>query len=123
MKIAELFKSIENEGSSIIKDQIIKEHIDEFKSLLNNIFEDCYGSHKYFIKKSPLINQYGTLTIDINYDIFSLALKDLTNRVITGNDAIEYITKIIEQFTIDDQEWLIRILMKDLKIGYSKRSF
>lgn len=123
MKITELFKSIENEGSSIIKDQIIKEHINEFKLSLNNIFEDCYGPHKYFIKKSPIINQYGTLTIDTNYDIFRLALKDLANREITGNDAIEYITKIIEQFTIDDQEWLIRILMKDLKIGYSKRSF
>ena len=51
MKIVELFKMIEMEGSSLIKDQIVKENLDAFKDTLKSIYEDCYGSQKYFIKK------------------------------------------------------------------------
>lgn len=123
MKIVELFKMIEMEGSSLIKDQIVKENLDAFKDILKSIYEDCYGSQKYFIRKAPIISNYGTFTIDTSYNTFSLALKDLANRVVTGHEAINYITQTLEMFTQEDQEWLIRILMKDLKIGYSKTSW
>jgi DNA ligase-1 len=123
MKIVELFKMIEMEGSSLIKDQIVRENLDAFKDTLKSIYEDCYGSQKYFIKKAPITSNYGAFTIDTSYNIFSLALRDLANRVVTGNEAINYIIQTLEMFTQEDQEWLIRILMKDLKIGYSKTSW
>ena len=123
MKIVELFKMIEMEGSSLIKDQIVKENLNSFKDTLKSIYEDCYGSQKYFIKKAPITSNYGTFTIDTSYNTFSLALRDLANRVVTGNEAINYIIQTLEMFTQEDQKWLIRILMKDLKIGYSKTSW
>ena len=120
MELVKLFDTLEQEGSSLVKEQFIKNNLSE---TLKSIFEDCYGPQKYYIKKLPELVECGTYTIDTSYHMFSLALKDLTKRNITGNDAIEYIIKIIEMYTKEDQKWLIRILMKDLKFGFSKRSF
>ena len=77
----------------------------------------------YYIKKQPVTSFAGLETIENDYNTFHRALKDLAERKITGNNALNYITNIISLYTKEDQKFLIRILMKDLKIGLSKKGF
>lgn len=107
MELVKLFDTLEQEGSSLVKEQFIKNNLSE---TLKSIFEDCYGPQKYYIKKLPELVECGTYTIDTSYHVFSLALKDLAKRNITGNDAIEYIIKIIEMYTKEDQNGLFVFL-------------
>ena len=44
--------------------------------LVKEIFEDTYGSQKYYVKKFD-IKESGSLSIDENYIIFKALLNDL----------------------------------------------
>lgn len=114
---------IEQESSTNSKIEIIKQLPVQFQNLLQHIYEDCYGSQKYYIKKLPEITTSGNFTIDNGYELFKVSLKRLADREFTGKKAIEFITTRLGYYTKEDQKWLIRILMKDLKIGLSKKSF
>lgn len=118
-----ILKQIEQDGSTLAKVEIVKNLDTYHQNLLKMIYEDCYGHQKYFIKKQPTLNGSGLDTIENDYIIFHEALKDLAKRNYTGNAAIDYITDILTLYDKEDQEFLIRILMKDLKIGLSKKGF
>jgi DNA ligase-1 len=118
-----ILKQIEQVGSTLSKVEIVKNLSVPQQDLLKEIYEDCYGSQMYYIKKQPVTSFDGLETIENDYNTFHLALKDLADRKITGNNALNYITNIISLYTKEDQEFLIRILMKDLKIGLSKKGF
>ena len=60
----------------------------------NEIYEDCYGPQMYYIKKQPVTTFEGLETIENNYITFRRALKDLAERKITGNNALNYITNM-----------------------------
>lgn len=118
-----ILKQIEQVGSTLAKVEIVKNLDTYHQNLLKMIYEDCYGVQKYFIKKKPVTTIDGLDTIENDYIIFHEALKDLAKRNYTGNAAIDYITNILNLYNKEDQEFLIRILMKDLKIGLSKKGF
>ena len=118
-----ILKQIEQVGSTLAKIEIVKNLDTYHQNLLKMIYEDCYGTQKYFIKKRPVTTIDGLNTIENDYIIFHEALKDLAKRNYTGNAAIDYITNILNLYNKEDQEFLIRILMKDLKIGLSKKGF
>ena len=118
-----ILKQIEQVGSTLSKVEIVKNLSVPQQDLLKEIYEDCYGSQMYYIKKQPTTTFEGLETIENDYVTFHRALKDLAERKITGNNALNYITNIISLYTKEDQEFLIRILMKDLKIGLSKKGF
>ncbi len=118
-----ILKQIEQIGSTLSKVELVKNLSVPQQDLLKEIYEDCYGSQMYYIKKQPATTFEGLETIENDYVTFRRALKDLAERKITGNNALNYITNIISLYTKEDQEFLIRILMKDLKIGLSKKGF
>ena len=118
-----ILKQIEQIGSILSKVELVKNLSVPQQDLLKEIYEDCYGSQMYYIKKQPVTTFEGLETIENDYVTFRRALKDLAERKITGNNALNYITDIISLYTKEDQEFLIRILMKDLKIGLSKKGF
>ena len=118
-----ILKQIEQVGSTLSKVEIVKNLSVPQQDLLKEIYEDCYGPQMYYIKKQPVTSFDGLETIENDYVTFHRALKDLAERKINGNNALNYITNIISLYRKEDQEWLIRILMKDLKIGYSKTSW
>lgn len=125
MKIFNLFKEIESTPKSSVKKKILSENLNQ---IIKIIFDDTYNTNRqYYIKKLELsnnkINQFGKLTIDDNYNIFHEGLNKLNNREITGNDASIYITDIINNFNIEDQLILMKILKRNLKIGLSYDSF
>ena len=121
MRITELFNSIKNESSTLGKKQLIK---DNLSSVLKQIFIDTYDKNKkYYIKNIPELTKYGDLTIDDEYDTFHSTLMKLHYRDVTGNDAVEFLTKTIEHYTKDDQEILINIVQRNLKVGVSIENF
>ena len=121
MKITELFNSIKNESSTLGKKQLIK---DNLSNVLKQIFIDTYDKNKkYYIKNIPELTTYGDLTIDDEYDTFHSTLMKLHYRDVTGNDAVEFLTKTLEHYTKDDQEILINIVQRNLKIGVSIENF
>ena len=121
MKITELFNSIKNESSTLGKKQLIK---DNLSNVLKQIFIDTYDKNKkYYIKNIPELTKYGDLTIDDEYDTFHSTLMKLHYRDVTGNDAIKFLTKTLEHYTKDDQEILVNIVQRNLKIGVSIENF
>lgn len=121
MKITELFNSIKNESSTLGKKQLIK---DNLSNVLKQIFIDTYDKNKkYYIKNIPELTTYGDLTIDDEYDTFHSTLMKLHYRDVTGNDAAEFLTKTLEHYTKDDQEILINIVQRNLKVGVSIENF
>jgi DNA ligase-1 len=46
-------------------------------------------------------------------------LKALTNREITGNNAIEHLTTILESLSVDDADVITKVVAKDLRCGVS----
>ena len=121
MKITELFNSIKNESSTLGKKQLIK---DNLSNVLKQIFIDTYDKNKkYYIKNIPELTTYGDLTIDDEYDTFHSTLMKLHYRDVTGNDAVMFLTKTLEHYAKDDQEILINIVQRNLKIGVSIENF
>ena len=121
MKITELFNSIKNESSTLGKKQLIK---DNLSGVLKQIFIDTYDKNKkYYIKNIPELTTYGDLTIDDEYDTFHSTLMKLHYRDVTGNYAVEFLTKTLGHYTKNDQEILINIVQRNLKIGVSIENF
>ena len=121
MKITELFEVIKNESSTLGKKQLIKDNLSE---VLKQIFIDTYDtSKKYYIKNIPNITTYGELTIDEKYDVFHSTLMKLHYRDVTGNDAIDFLVNELSKYTKEDQEILINIVQRNLKIGVSIDNF
>lgn len=118
MRIFELFKEIESTSKSSIKKKILSENLNQN---IRTIFEDTYNTDRqYYIKKlEQPADIFGDLTIDDNYNEFHEGLNKLNKREITGNAAIMYITDIINNYNIEDQIILLKILKRNLKIGLS----
>lgn len=117
MKITELFVKIQDTAGTNDKKQLLK---DNLNPTIQQIFEDTYGSQKYYIKQFfPVLNLFGTLTLDNDYNIFHEALTRLSNREVTGNEAIGFITGVFYKFDTDSQQILRGIIDRNLKIGLS----
>ena len=120
MNIRELFEIIKNTAGTLDKKQLLKDNMSE---LLKIIFLDTYDTtKKYFVKKFN-VTATGPLTIDENYPVFRETLTKLSKRIITGNDAIQEVEHVIGLFNKEDQEILINIINRNLKIGVSIDNF
>ena len=121
MKITELFEAIKNESSTTGKKQLIEDNLSQ---VLKQIFIDTYDTgKKYYIKNLPDITTYGGLTIDEEYDTFHSTLMKLHHKDVTGNESVNLLTKTLERYTKEDQEILINIVQRNLKIGISIDNF
>ena len=57
-----ILKQIEQTGSTLGKAEIIKNLDEKHQNLLKEIYEDCYGTQMYYIKKQPIIYHRNTKT-------------------------------------------------------------
>lgn len=121
MKITELFVKIQDTAGTNDKKQLLK---DNLNPTIQQIFEDTYGSQKYYIKQFfPVLNLFGALTLDNDYNVFHEALIRLSNREVTGNDAIGFITGVFYKFDTGSQQILRGIIDRNLKIGLSYNGY
>lgn len=91
--------------------------------VIRQIFEDTYGSQKYYIKKFVPNGDYGHLFIDLDYDTFHNTLMKLANREVTGDAAERLLQKTVALFEYESQEILYNIIDRNLKIGISLDNF
>ena len=119
MKVREVFELIKNTPGSNDKKIILNRYM---SPLIKQIFEDTYGSQKYYIKKYNITSS-GSLTIDEDYDMFHAMLVKLSAREITGHYAVIVLETIINSFVVEDQWVLNAIIDRNLKIGISLDNF
>ena len=102
------------------KKELLKENLNE---TIQQIFIDTYDTSKnYYVKKFEVVKD-GNLTIDTDYVIFHHLLELLSSREVTGNTAVLMVQNTIEDFVKEDQDILIKILKRNLKIGVSSENF
>ena len=119
----QLFQKIKETSSTKAKEQILASNSDY--PLLSDVFRLAYSNKIHFgIKKIPPYetkewnpgnsNEFYTLEYCLDFLENTLA-----KRVITGNKAIEQLSKMLSGTTRENQELIKRILAKDLDIGVS----
>lgn len=76
---------------------------------------------KFWIKKRPLATFSRETGSDLMGAIVSLVVT-VASRKVTGNEAIEYVTNLLNNLSADDQEVLYRIIERDLKCDVSAKT-
>ena len=120
MNINEVFKKIQETAGTNDKKQILKENIND---VIKQIFEDTYGKQKYYIKKFDKPDFSGDLTLDNDYQHFRDTLVNLSERLVTGQTAYDFLYTTVADFDAESQEILCRIIDRNLKIGISMDNF
>ena len=124
MTIKQIFDEIGNESSTNEKMVILNKHKDN--ELLKRVLYLANSRRvKFFIKQIPAYqkNDY-TLGVDLSDKVLGSVLDKLsfiTDRIITGGAAIEYLKDILENIDADSAYIIERIIDKDCKIGLGTR--
>jgi len=114
MTIKQIFDEISSTSSTTTKMDILRKYIDN--ALLKDVLYTANSKRvKFYIKQLPVYmpNENASLTLEEALE----GLKVISNRVLTGNDAINYLAEILSSCTTDDAYIIQRIIEKDCKIG------
>ena len=74
---------------------------------------------KFNIKK---IKNIKGKSLGFSYLEFITLLKDLSNRIITGNEAIDAVHNFLSKCNDTEIKWLTKVIQKDLKIGITEKT-
>ena len=113
--ILDILKELEATSSRLEKEAILKR--EQNNELLKKVFFLAYDPFtQFYIRKIP---KYEKNTTPYAASLISMlpALNDLSNRVVTGNAAIDHLTGILE--AVNEPEVIERIIAKDMKCGAS----
>lgn len=115
MNILSILNELSATSSKLEKEAILER--EKNNKLLKNVFLATYNPFiNYWIKQIPTYELSENL-----YDLdFALnELKKLSNRVYTGNAAINFLSNILGNCTKDDAVVIERIIQRDLRVGCS----
>lgn len=117
MNIKEIFDEIANESSTLKKTEIVTKYKDDelFKRVL---YMANSKRIKFYIKQIPEYKKSNT-TYTLIWALDQLSL--LSNRTLTGYDAIRHLKSILENVSSDSAYIIERIIEKDCKIGFGTR--
>lgn len=128
MNIVDVFANVSSASKQDEKKTILKEFGND--SLLTMIFNDTYDKSVVYnvtsknLKKYHSMNLAGDTVVDVNtYKDFHNLLARLSNRSISGNEALGVVASFIQQFTREDADLLMKILDRNLKIGVTLTQF
>lgn len=117
-RVYDIIKELEATTSTNEKRAILEEHKDN--EVLKNIFRLAYSpTVNFFIKKIPDGWQHNDRMNTMWVGIFS-RLQLLSDRVVTGNKAIESLTDMLNSIDCDIAVIVTRIIKKDMKCGVGK---
>lgn len=121
MEIIEILNQIEETASKNEKIQILKDNSDN-ESLKRAIFLALCPFIKYYIKKIPEYPDNYVMNNQITHGSFlGIALSKLeliSNRTLTGNKALDYLSDILSHLSDGNREVIKRVILKDLKAGF-----
>ena len=124
MKIVELFNLLRSTASSNERMKILDENMSE---TVKCIFYRTYNEDKYNIKQLRKQSQdlfyHCSLDNVEDWRGFERLLDDLRDRKITGNEAREKVNTTLSFYELEEQEILINIIQKNLKVGISRDNF
>ena len=122
MTIVETLNALQSSPTADEKRSIILENNSK---VLERIFSDTYSADKYNITPKNLTfgEVNGTKTIDSDYGEFHGLLLELKDREITGSAALRETQSVINEFDLNSQEILRRILDRNLCVGITKAQF
>ncbi len=115
MEIREILNEIANESSTKQKMEILNQHKDN-ELLKRVLYLACSKRVKFFIKQIPeyeSVDDAKLWTLDHALNMLS----SISERKVTGGDAIEYLKNLLSSVSADDAYIIERIIGKDLKIG------
>lgn len=114
--ISNILGQLEEESSRKAKEEILDKH--KNNKLFKSVLKYALDEHKvFYIKKIPEYDDTLEGTVDLDTSISSLNL--LSERVITGNKAIETLQQILENCIPQERTVIERIIKKDLACGVS----
>lgn len=113
--INSIFETLKMNNSRLFKEDVLKHEKDN--ELLVRVIKMALDPFtQFYIRKIPAYNSgivYANLVWALN------SLESLSSREITGNAAIEHLTKILEAVSASDAKVIERIIQKDLDCGVS----
>lgn len=113
MKIVHILKEIASETGTNAKMEILKKYKDN--ELLKKVLYLANSRRaKFYIKDIPSFAYSGK---DLPLNQVLDGLRVLSERIVTGHDAIEHLSGMLSDLHPDDAYVLERIIEKDLKIG------
>ena len=109
-----IINELANEPGRNAKIQILEDNKD------NDVLKQAVGLAlnpmvQFYIKKIPQYENDKGVSLSLSSAL--KALDDLSNRVVTGNAAIEYLKVLLTSLEPDDAQILERVIKKDLKCG------
>ncbi|RLF58283.1 MAG: hypothetical protein DRN27_05825 [Thermoplasmata archaeon] len=116
--IKQIFDEIANESSTNEKKNILSKYVEN--ELLKRVLYLAKSKRvKFYIKQIPdyVYNEKTPIELDVVLDGLSL----LSDRTVTGHNAITYLKNYLSGLSPDDAYVLERIIDKDLKIGMGTR--
>lgn len=132
----EFVKELRSTNSRILKEDILKKWWDEYLkqvernndneplASLINLFRYVYNyDTQFYITSSNILKKDLTekgLFAGKNYHLLWDLLEDLSNRVITGHQAIIAVQQFLKKHTESQQKLILDIIDKDLKCGLSE---
>ena len=115
--IYQIIEEIKADPSKNAKIAILKKHKDN--ELLKRVIVACYSPYvQYYIRKIPDYRTNGNTTLSLNDALDRL--NKLSDREVTGNEAIEYLAKLLSALSFDDAQVLERIIKKSMDAGFSE---
>lgn len=117
--ILEIIQEIKADSSKNAKIAILTEHKDN--ELLQKALVACYDPNiQYYLRKIPAYTpESGKDFGKLNLDDAIASLERLTDRIVTGQKAIDYLTMLLENLSADDARVLERIIKKTMDAGFS----
>jgi DNA ligase 1 len=124
MQIEDAFKLLEaigNTTSRNAKEELLKQGKDN--KVFTNLLYSTYNNFiLYYIKKDPKVKPEAKGDYITNYSMFYELLEDLTERRITGNNAIQGLKNFLAHCDPVEYKWYMKVIQKDLKIGITEKT-
>ena len=113
-----LFESLASDASRNFKLDLLKQHKDNdvLKQIINLALNPFV---QFYIRKIPAYTRDDNKpALALGYALQQLSL--LSSRDVTGNTAIEFLTRLLSELESDDAKVIERVIQKDLKCGVSE---
>lgn len=114
----EIFETLAADSSRNFKINFLYQHRDN-ELLKRVIFLALDPFTQFYIRKIPSYTPAEAYQAD-SLDSVLDSLNMLTTRQVTGNAAIDYLTKLLSSLTAEDAKVIERVIQKDLKCGVSE---
>lgn len=119
MNINALFEQLASDAGRIFKIDLLNQHKDN-ELLKRVLYLALDPMVNFYIRKIPAYTPAASNQADTLGPVLDTLMNQISTRQVTGNAAIELLTKLLSSLVVDDALVLERIIQKDLRCGVSE---